>query len=96
MDIDITDVKEDSNGVTEVSFIDTNTTGDTVDPTYLLYVGGKDIVANCIASKDNTLFLGGISYKRRSVYSLDIVDESHKLYPSPNPTVAQRPVSISA
>lgn len=35
--------------------------GDTVDPTQLLYIGGRDIVAGSIAHKDGTLFLGGIS-----------------------------------
>lgn len=45
-----------------ITYIDNGTTGDIVDPAMLLYIGGKDIVANCIASKDNTLFLGDIKY----------------------------------
>lgn len=83
-DIDI------SNDTSEVSIIDNNTTGDTVDPTYLLYVGGKSIKANCIASKDNTLFLGGISYDRKSIYDNDLklinensTDEEHYLQIDP-------------
>lgn len=41
--------------------IDSGTSGDTVDPTQLLYVGGKSIVAGAITHKDGTLFLGDIS-----------------------------------
>lgn len=66
-----------------ITYLDTNTTGEIIDPTYLLYVGGKDIIANCIASKDNTLFLGGITYKRKSVYDLGIVGSDMKLNPAP-------------
>lgn len=55
-----------------VSYIDNGTSGDVVDPSVLLYIGGKDIVAGCIASKDNTLFLGDISYNRRPVSTLNL------------------------
>lgn len=54
-------------GNNTVTYIDTGTTGDIVDPTSLLYIGGKDIVAGCIHSKDNTLFLGDITYKRKEI-----------------------------
>lgn len=80
----------------EVSIVDNNTTGDVVDPTYLLYVGGKDIIANCIASKDNTLFLGGITYNRKSVYDLDIRDSELKLFPAPNLEVKPRTINLPA
>lgn len=80
----------------DVSIIDNNTTGDTVDPTYLLYVGGKDIIANCIASKDNTLFLGGITYNRKSVYDLDIRDSELKLFPAPNLEIKPRIINLPA
>lgn len=66
----------------KVSLIDNNTTGDAVDPTYLLYVGGKDITAKCIASKDNTLFLGNISYNRKSIRDLGIKGDNLKLFPA--------------
>lgn len=73
-DFDISSINS-SDESSSIEIIDNNTTGETVDPTYLLYVGGKDIIANCIATKDNTLFLGGITYKRKSIYDLDIRDE---------------------
>lgn len=79
-----------------ISVVDNNTTGDIVDPTYLLYVGGKDIKANCIASKDNTLFLGGITYNRRSIYDLSVRDTNLKLSPAPSLSVIANPVDLPA
>lgn len=64
----VTDVNIEKASSGSVTILDNNTTGDIVDPTYLLYVGGSDIIANCIASKDNTLFLGNISYQRTPIY----------------------------
>lgn len=46
---------------------DTNTTGETLDPTVLFYVGGEEIIAGTLAQKDYTLFLGDIKLKRQSV-----------------------------
>ena len=43
-------------------YIDTNNSGQTIAPTDLLYKGGEEIVADTLATKDNTLFLGGIQY----------------------------------
>lgn len=34
--------------------------GSTIDATSLFFIGGQDIIANTMTSKDNTLFLGGI------------------------------------
>lgn len=105
----VTDIDISKGGTTgdvvdpvSVSIVDNNTTGDVVDPTYLLYVGGKDIKANCIASKDNTLFLGGITYNRRSVYDLDIRNKDRnsrdylKLLPAPTLSTVGRPISLPA
>ena len=44
-----------------ISYIDTGEGGEAVDPTTLLYVGSEKIVAETIAQKDNTLFLGNIT-----------------------------------
>lgn len=63
MDVDISDYTSG-----DIVIVDNNTTGDIVDPNSLLYVGGKDITAGCITSKDNVLFLGDITYNRKSVY----------------------------
>lgn len=46
-------------GVT-LTYIDNGTTGATLDPTELLYVGGKEITALTMIDKDNTLFLGNL------------------------------------
>lgn len=54
---------------TPIGIIDTGTMGYTIDPTQLLYIGGESIVANCIAQKDNTLFLGSIEQQVNSTYN---------------------------
>ena len=54
-----------------MSYVDTGTTGDIVDPTLLLYIGGKEIVASSMCAKDGTLFLGNIELKEDSNW-LDI------------------------
>ena len=59
--------KEINNNTTEVLFIDTNTTGEIVDPTILNYIGGREIIAQTFDQKDNTLFLGNIELKTKSV-----------------------------
>lgn len=46
-----------------VYFTDTNTTGENVDPTLLLYLGGENVIPECITHKDNTLFLGNYKLK---------------------------------
>ena len=50
-----------------MEIIDNNTTGEVVDPTLLLYIGGEQIVANTITQKDNTLFLGNYSISRPNI-----------------------------
>lgn len=52
-----------------VSYTDTGESGDIIDPTELLYVGGEEIIASTIAQKDNTLFLGDIVLNRRLISS---------------------------
>lgn len=44
-------------------FIDSGTTGYTIDPNILLYIGGNVITANTFNIKDNTLFLGNLKFK---------------------------------
>ena len=48
-----------------LSYTDSGTAGDFVDPTELLYVGGEEVIFGTLAQKDNTLFLGDFSLKRR-------------------------------
>ena len=58
----LTDINLKSNSQ-EINYIDTGNTGESIDPTLLLYIGGKEIVANTMTHKDNTLFLGNITLK---------------------------------
>ena len=51
----------------EVKYTDNGTTGDIIDPTELLYVGGEEVVFGTMTQKDNTLFLGDISLKRKTI-----------------------------
>ena len=48
----------------KTSFTDTGRTGNTVDPTELLYKGGESIVAKTLEQKDGTLFLGNLTVEK--------------------------------
>ena len=52
---------------TYVDYSDNNTTGETLDPTELLYKGGEEVVPYTITQKDNTLFLGNLTIKRSAI-----------------------------
>ena len=54
-------------GDSRLEFIDTNTSGEIIDPTSLLYLGGETIIAQTIEQKDNTLFLGNITTNKKSL-----------------------------
>lgn len=67
-DIDIQNIVEDPyEHLYKVSYIDTGTTGDNIDPTELFYKGGETITASTIEQKDNTLFLGDICILRNKI-----------------------------
>lgn len=51
--------------ILKVTYTDNGSTGDTVDPTELLYIGGEEVVFGTMTQKDNTLFLGDIKTKRK-------------------------------
>ena len=61
------EIKETTESLT---YIDNGTSGETVDPTELLYKGGEEIVAKTIEQKDETLFLGNISVTRPSIINI--------------------------
>ncbi len=46
-------------------YTDNGLSGDSVDPTELLYIGGEEVVFGTMTQKDNTLFLGDIETKRK-------------------------------
>lgn len=49
------------------TYIDNGLSGDTIDPTELLYKGGEEVIFGTMDQKDNTLFLGNIKLKRSSI-----------------------------
>ena len=55
------------NGTETLTYIDNGTTGSTIDPTELLYIGGESVVAQTMTQKDNTLFLGNIKLNSKIV-----------------------------
>lgn len=61
------EIKETTESLT---YIDNGTSGETVDPTELLYKGGEEIKAKTIEQKDETLFLGNIVVTRPSIISI--------------------------
>lgn len=61
---------------TSYTFTDDNTYGETVDPTYLLYVGGEEVSAQTICQKDGTMFLGNVAITRPSIDSIPIKSTS--------------------
>ena len=87
----ITDIEIlDSNSI---QYTDTGRTGDTEDPTRLLYVGGENIIAGTIAQKDNTLFLGDIELRRKSI-PLDIITALRSDAIRNKVTIGQRDVEL--
>lgn len=59
---------------TALTYVDNGTTGTSVDPTELLYVGGEDVVFGTMVQKDNTLFLGNANIQRKLV-GTDIINK---------------------
>lgn len=53
----------------KVTYTDNGVSGDFVDPTELLYIGGEEVVFGTMTQKDNTLFLGNIQMKRKTLDS---------------------------
>lgn len=66
-DITYTENADQSTSVQGIVYTDTGTTGTSVDPFELLYAGGRAISCNTMCEKDNTLFLGNLTYKTDKV-----------------------------
>jgi hypothetical protein len=61
-DIEIGVLQADkTTGVKSTSYIDTGTSGNSIDPTELLYKGGSEINIGTMGQKDGTLFMGDIT-----------------------------------
>lgn len=59
------------NSINAAQYVDTGTTGDSIDPTKLLYIGGEEIYAGTICHKDGTMFLGDIKIVRPAIFNED-------------------------
>ena len=75
----VTDIDLSGISGNTITYTDTGTNGDNVDPSTLLYIGGEEITAQTLAQKDGTLFLGNISIKRP-----DVLDEKTLIHKSFN------------
>lgn len=53
-----------SNPLSSISYTDTGTEGDSIDPMELLYKGGEEVAVQTMEQKDGTLFMGNLRIKR--------------------------------
>ena len=73
--------------ISSTTFVDVGTSGDSIDPTELLFKGGESVVAKTIEQKDGTLFLGNLTIARDNINpsisnNITIIDnEIRKFYP---------------
>ena len=75
--LNVVDIPINPSNTTEqltLTYVDNGTTGISVDPTELLYVGGEDVVFGTMTQKDNTLFLGNANIQRKLV-GIDIINK---------------------
>lgn len=61
-----------------ISYTDYNASGSSIEPTDLLYKGGKIIIPNTLAVKNNTMFFGNLQYKD-TVIPIDIAIKAKEL-----------------
>lgn len=81
----------DKNNQSQIEYLDTGINNETLDPTFLLYVGGEEILAETFTNKDNVLFLGNYEIKRRAIPS-----EIKALIRSLNLTESTRTISANS
>lgn len=75
--------KDEIIGGQVITFTDNGTLGAVIDPTELLFVGGKEIKALTMMDKDNTLFLGNLRWDNLLVRSIqDYYDSLRKSNPN--------------
>lgn len=65
------------------SFTDNGVVGESVDPTYLIYVGGDELIAGCFTQKDQVLFYGDITIKNQYLFTegLGSINVEYKTVP---------------
>lgn len=66
-DYKVNDSYTESQDKNEMIVVDSGTTGTTIDPTEILYLGGEPIHPYTLSHKDNTLFLGNIKLDRKAI-----------------------------
>lgn len=67
--VDLAPLLDSNDNLYKVRYTDNGVSGDAIDPTELLYLGGEEVVFGTMAQKDNTLFLGDITLKRKDLSS---------------------------
>lgn len=63
-----------------LSIEDTGAIGETIPATSLLYKGGTELIAQTMAAKDNTLFLGNLELFQKNIYNISVDGETLKEY----------------
>lgn len=61
----IVDLKIPESG--SISYVDNGTIGSIIDSQFLLYVGGEELIPQCMSQKNNTLFFGNIKLPNDNV-----------------------------
>lgn len=64
--VDLAPLLDSNDNLYKIRYTDNGVSGDAIDPTELLYLGGEEVVFGTMAQKDNTLFLGDITLKRKN------------------------------
>ena len=72
-DISLKGLPENERGLAYLTYTDNGTTGASVDPTEILYLGGKEIAALTMTEKDQTLFIGNITAKNDNMDAVQAI-----------------------
>lgn len=62
-----------------IEYTDNGTTGSSIDPYELLFIGGKEITALTMCDKDNTLFLGNITQPNSNISAIQEYYDAHRV-----------------
>ena len=55
-----------------VTVVDNGIVGSTIDASTLIFIGGQDIIADTLTTKDNTLFLGNIKQRAPNISNIPV------------------------
>lgn len=82
--------------VENVTITDNGSIGETIDPQELFYIGGDEIVAETIESKDGTLFFGNIVLKQAQIESLKSSIETGVTITTNNTRQVSRAIALNS